>query len=203
LAEKNKESKLLLAYTSKQILPKFVSEKPSETNRLFFHISITDIDNLIEIFHQIPAVKELTITIMFHEQEVSLISYDPETLKGYINKLKAEGYELALSLKDRDLLLDPSVYYEFDYFVCGANMIGEIKKNNRVRLSIHNLIEQLLKYKKPIIATDLEGWQPIELIIKSGISLVSSETILNSNDMILPLDKKKIEKLKIMDQNYR
>ena len=203
LAEKTNETKLLLAYTSKQIIPKFVSEKPIGTDRLFFHISINDIDNLIDIFRQIPAVKEVKVIIMFDEQEVSLISYEANTLKGYINKLKAEGYQIALSLKDRDLLLDPAVYYEFDYFVCGANMIGEIRKNNRVRLSIHNLIEQLLKYKKPIIATDLEGWQPIELIIKSGISLVSSETILNSNDMILPLDKKKIEKLKIMDKNLR
>ena len=101
------------------------------------------------------------------------------------------------------MLLDPSVYYNFDYFVAGSMMIGEIKKNNRVRLSIHSLIESLLKYHRPIIATDLEGWQSIELIIKSGVSIVSSETISSSNDMLLPLDRKKIEKLMTMDNTRR
>ena len=104
-------------------------------------------------------------------------------------------------MKDKNLLLDPSVYYNFDYFVAGSMMIGEIKKNNRVRLSIHSLIESLLKYHRPIIATDLEGWQSIELIIKSGVSIVSSETISSSNDMLLPLEKKKIEKLITMDDS--
>ena len=106
-------------------------------------------------------------------------------------------------MKDKNLLLDPSVYYNFDYFVAGSMMIGEIKKNNRVRLSIHSLIESLLKYHRPIIATDLEGWQAIELIIKSGVSIVSSETISSSNDMLLPLDRKKIEKLMTMDNTRR
>ena len=106
-------------------------------------------------------------------------------------------------MKDKNLLLDPSVYTNFDYFVAGSMMIGEIRKNNRIRLSIHSLIESLLKYHRPIIATDLEGWQAIELIIKSGVNIVSSETISASNDMLLPLEKKKEEKLIAMDDNYR
>ncbi|HOZ02522.1 MAG TPA: hypothetical protein PKV57_01765, partial [Bacilli bacterium] len=72
-----------------------------------------------------------------------------------------------------------------------------------IRLSIHTLIEQLLKYNRPIIATDLEGWQAIELIIKSGVTIVSSETISPSNDMLLPVEKKKMEKLIAMDDNFR
>ena len=78
-----------------------------------------------------------------------------------------------------------------------------VKKNNRVRLSIHTLIESLMKYSQPIIATDLEGWPAIELIIKSGISIVSSEAISPSNDMLLPLEKKKVTKLHEMYENFR
>ena len=81
-------------------------------------------------------------------------------------------------------------------------MIGEIKKDNRIRLSIHTLIEQLLKYGKPIIATDLDGWQAIELIIKSGITNVSSDTISPTNDMLLPIDKKRMDKLVAMDDSF-
>ena len=43
----------------------------------------------------------------------------------------------------------------------------------------------------------------IELIIKSGVDIVSSETISPSNDMLLPLEKKKEEKLITMDDSYR
>ena len=81
-------------------------------------------------------------------------------------------------------------------------MIGEIKVNNRSRLSIHTLIEQLLKYKKPIIATDLESWQSIELIIKSGVSIISTEVVSPSNDMLLPIDKKKMDRLVDLDDKY-
>ena len=139
---------------------------------------------------------------MFDEQEVDDLSYKEDELKLKFQKLKDEGYEIALFIKDKNLILDPSIYYGFDYFVAGASMVAEIRKNNRVRVSIHNLIEQLLKYKKPIIVTDLEGWQAIELIIKSGINLISSETILASNDMIIDIDKRKMTKLESISKHY-
>ena len=63
--------------------------------------------------------------------------------------------------------------------------------------------KQLLKFKKPIIATDLEGWQAIELIIKSGVNYISSEAVAASNDMLLPVDKKKMDKLVQMNANFR
>ena len=203
LAEKSKENRTLLSYVGKHVFPKFVAERGETSSKLFFHISIRDIDNLLDIFPQIPSVEDTNVVIMFDEQEIKDISYDLETLNELFVKLKEKNYPLALSLKDKSLLLRSSIYYQFDYFIAGAAMIDKIVVNNRVRLSIHNLIEQLLKYKKPIIATDLEGWQAIELIVNAGISLVSSEAILSSNDMILPIDRRKIEKLKTMDKNNR
>ena len=80
---------------------------------------------------------------------------------------------------------------------------GEIKKNNRVRLSIHTLIEQLLVYNQPIIATDLEGWPAVELIIKAGVPIVSSEAISPSNDMLLPVERKKVVRLHQMYETFR
>ena len=144
----------------------------------------------------------LIALILFAIISVLTIYSAQNLLNQSFKKLHDNGYEIALSINDKNLLLDPSVYYNFDYFVAGATMIGEIKKNNRTRLSIHTLIEQLLKYHKPIIASDLEGWQSIELILKSGISLISSEAVASSNDMLLPVDKKKMEKLSEMGEKY-
>ena len=158
---------------------------------------------MAEILPQIPASKEIRLVLVFDEQEVNENSSQLELLNNSLTKFRKLGYEIALLLQDKNLLLDPSVYTNFDYFVAGAAMMGEIKKDNRVRLSIHTLIESLLKYNQPIIATDLEGWQAVELIIKSGISIVSSEVISPSNDMLLPVEKKKITRLHTMYENFR
>ena len=202
-AERIDENKNLLAHVARSIIPKFDAEKPSKTCRLFFSLSMIDIENVIEVFQSISLAKENKIVITFDEQEINENASQLDVLNSSLGKLHAAGYELALSFNDKDLLLDPSIYYNFDYFIAGAKMIGEIKKNNRIRISIHSLIEQLLRYKKPIIATDLEGWQAIELIIKSGVTIVSSEAIAASNDMLLPVDRKKMEKLIEYGENYR
>jgi hypothetical protein len=202
-AAKVGKNRKLFAMVAKYVIPKFDSEKQSGLWRLFFHVSMVDIDHMVEILPQIPSVGKIHLVLVFDEQEINENSSQLELLNSSMQKLHNQNYELALSMKDKNLLLDPSVYYNFDYFVAGAAMIGEIRKNNRIRLSIHTLIEQLLKYNRPIIATDLEGWQAIELIIKSGVTVVSSETISASNDMLLPVEKKKMEKLIAMDDNFR
>ena len=202
-AAKVGKSKDFFAMISRYVIPKFASERQEDDLRLFMLVSLQDIDHMYEILSQIPQSKLIHLVLVFNEQEINENASNLELLNDSLKKLRSGHYELAMLMKDKNLLLDPSVYYNFDYFVAGSMMIGEIKKNNRVRLSIHSLIESLLKYHRPIIATDLEGWQAIELIIKSGVSIVSSETISSSNDMLLPLDRKKIEKLMMMDNTRR
>ena len=195
-------SKEFFAMVARYVIPKFASEKQEDYWRLFMLVSLQDIDHMSEILKQIPQVKDVHLVLVFNEQEINENSSNLELLNDSLKALRKDGFELAMLMKDKNLLLDSSVYYNFDYFVAGSMMIGEIRKNNRIRLSIHSLIESLLKYHRPIIATDLEGWQAIELIIKSGVSIVSSETISSSNDMLLPLEKKKIEKLITIDDSY-
>lgn len=192
----------LLALVARNVIPKFANEAQESRLRLFFLVSMMDINNLAEILAQIPKTKDIHLVLVFDEQEVNENAKNLEIIHDTFESLHAKKYELGLLLKDKNLLLDPSIYVCFDYFVAGTTMLGEIKKNNRIRLTIHTLIEQLLKYQKPIIATDLEGWQAVELIIKSGITMVSGETISPSNDMLLPIEKKKMEKLNTMSNKY-
>ena len=202
-ASKVNMSKEFFAMIARYVIPKFASEKQEDYWRLFMLVSLQDIDHMSEILNQIPQARDVHLVLVFNEQEINENSSNLELLNSSLKSLRTGGFELAMLMKDKNLLLDSSVYYNFDYFVAGSMMIGEIRKNNRIRLSIHSLIESLLKYHRPIIATDLEGWQAIELIIKSGVNIVSSETISPSNDMLLPLEKKKEEKLIAMDDSYR
>ena len=196
---KNRE---LFSRVAKTIIPKFDSERSNESLRLFFHASLVDIDHMFELLPQIIVNPKLRLVLVFEEKEINENGNQLELIDSMMKKFHAMKYEIALLMKDRNLLLAPEFYTNFDYFVAGASMIGEIKKDNRIRLSIHTLIEQLLKYKKPIIATDLDGWQAMELIIKSGITTVSSDIISPSNDMFLPVDKKKMDKLVAMDDSF-
>ena len=111
---------------------------------------------------------------------------------------KVKGYEIALKLADKDLLLNSTVYDMFDFFILDEKMTHDINTNSRRRLQMRSLIEKLLKYNKPIIATDLQNWNAVELVIKSGIHYVASETISPSDEMILPISQKNLNKIKAM-----
>ena len=201
-AEMVGKNRTLFSMVAKTTIQKFASQSPDKFCRLFLNVSLKNVDHMLEILPQIAETRQVNLVLVFDEQEVNENAIELEILNKTLEKFKHYKYELALMLKDKNLLLDSSVYFNFDFFVIGASMLEEIRKNNRIRLSIHTLIEQLLKYQKPIIATDLEGWQPIELIIKSGINIVSSETLSPCNDMLLPIEKKKMDKLIEMDEKF-
>lgn len=202
-ASKINKSNELFARVAKGIISKFANEVSVDKCCLFFNIDLDILSKAKEILPQIAKSKEIRLVLVFDEQEIYQNSVKVDLFNQQMESFHQLGFEIALSMRDKNLLLDPSIYSKFDFFIAGDSMTGGIKKNSKNRLSIHTLIEQLLKYKKPIIATDLEGWSTVELIIKSGINFVSSEAISSSNDMLLPIDKKKMEKLAMMVDTYR
>ena len=192
----------LFANIAKHVIPKYASECRDYNASLFLSVSMVDINHISEVVGDISSCDKSKITFVFDEQEVNENSSNIELLGKALRDFKIEGYQIALLLNDKDLLLDDDIYNLFDYFVVGSAMLGTIRKNNHIRLSTYSLIESLIKYNKPIIATDLESWQAVELIIKSGIQYVSSEVISASNDMLLPIEKKKTEKVISMAEKY-
>lgn len=197
--EKNKE---LFSLIAKNSISRFISQSGNTCNRLFLNTSLFDCEYVDNIIKQVKDYSLAKIVLTFDEQEI----YDNTENSDHINasflKLKEEGYKIALSLRDQDLIIDPLMYANFDYFIVGASMVVEIKKNTRDRLGILTLVEQLLKYHKPIIATDLGSSQAIEIIIKSGINLISSDSISASSEMLLPIDKKKLTRLHMLYDKY-
>lgn len=196
---KNRE---LFSIVARNAISKFNSEKQFSNMSLFLSVSMVDIGDIASIIKHIPFYNQNDIVLVFDEQEINENSSNTTLLVETLQNLRGEGFDLALSLKDKNLLLEDKVYFLFHYFVVGSAMMEEVKKNNRIRLSLYALIESLLKYNRPIIATDLEGWQAVELIIKSGINYVSSDVIAASNDMLLPVEKKKMEKVVQMADKY-
>lgn len=190
---RNKE---FFAFVCKNVMATYTSERLNNNDPLFMHVSLSDIDFMYEIVSQQLAINNCPLVLVFSERDFDEEESGSVGIYELVAKLRKLKVRFALDMHDQNLLLEPQIYTYFDYFIVGSSMVKEIRKSKFVRLSIHTLVEQLLKYKKPIIATDTEGWQSIELIVNSGITLLSSETIAPSNAMIRPLDKKVVEKLK-------
>lgn len=190
---RNKE---FFAFVCKNVMATYTSERLNNNDPLFMHVSLSDIDFMYEIVSQQIAINNCPLVLVFSERDFDEEESGSVGVYELVAKLRKLKVRFALDMHDQNLLLEPQIYTYFDYFIVGSSMVKEIRKSKFVRLSIHTLVEQLLKYKKPIIATDTEGWQSIELIVNSGITLLSSETIAPSNAMIRPLDKKVVEKLK-------
>ena len=197
--EKNKE---LFSLIAKNTISRFISQSGNTSNRLFLNTSLFDCEYADSVIKQVKDYSTVKIVLTFNEQEIYDNTENSEEVNSALIKLKEEGYKIALSLKDQNLIIDPLMYANFDYFIVGASMVVEIKKNTRDRLGILALVEQLLKYHKPIIATDLGSSQAIEIIIKSGINLVSSDIISSSSEMLLPIDKKKLSRLHMLYDKY-
>ena len=197
--EKNKE---LFSLVAKNILSRFISQSGNTSNRLFLNTSLFDCEYVDSVIKQVKDYSTAKIVLTFDEQEIYDNTENSDQINSQLIQLKTDGYKIALSLKDQNLIIDPLMYANFDYFIVGASMVVEIKKNTRDRLGILALVEQLLKYHKPIIATDLGSSQAIEIIIKSGINLVSSDIISSSSEMLLPIDKKKLSRLHMLYDKY-
>ena len=196
---KNKD---LFSLIAKGGISRFISQSSSLSDRLFLNASLFDFEYLHQTISQIKDSSSIQIVLTFDGEEIYDNTSDSDNVNSSLNQLKDNGYRLALFIKDENLIIDPITYTKFDYFIVGASMVGEIKRSTRSRLSIISLIEQLLKYHKPIIATDLGSSQAIEIIIKSGIYLISSEGVSPSSEMLLPVDKKKLQKLHSNYEKY-
>lgn len=186
----------LLSRVFQQFVSKFYFERPKVKTKLFLQVSLVDLDHLGNVLTNITHSKESSLVLMFEESEVNANVFSLDLLNQQLHVLTSLGYEIGLLLKNEDTLLENEFYSVFNYFIIGSAMVSKVKDNSRARLSNKFLIESLLQYKRPIVITDLDGWSSIDLFIKSGCTLLSGDDISPSSEMILPIEKAKIARLR-------
>lgn len=202
-AAKINKSKELVATTLKNIITTYANETPDKDIILFAPGSFIGIDNFNDVYSSCKDSSAIKPVIVILESEIAQIISEGKTITDVYNILSNHDISFAVSLESDNLILDSSIYSCFDYFILDGSLTKDIRRNNRNRLRVHSLIENLMKYKRPIIAMDLEGWISIELMIKAGIIYLSSETISPSSDMLLPVDKKRLSKIAVMADKYK
>ena len=200
-AIRTEDDKELFATIARNSITRFIQEKDGVSLRLFFPVAVNELPYVNRTFAHISNIKDANIVLILSEDELlNIDSDDQASILNIIKNFKSKGYEISLLITNDEAALPPHIYEIFDFFLLSVSShITNRKLQNRQLPSFQALIEKLLRYHKPIIATSIPSMSLVEYVIKLGVEIVSSEAIAPKDENILPLNKKVIAKLKNMN----
>lgn len=184
----------LFTMFNKKILSRYLNENISNV-KLIYNVSVLEREHVAKSFSHIAGIDSEDIILTFSELEISEWLSEEEEIISSINNLKEHGYKVALKIDKKELLLTNELMKVFDYFILDSELIKDCRKSGRSILIIHTLIDTLKSYDKNIIAYGLDTNNSMYLICKMGIKYVSSNLISQADEMILPIEKKKLSKV--------
>ncbi len=185
--------KELFTMFNKKILAKFKNEN-SDNMRLIYHVSILEKDFIIKSFAHTNNLKIENVILSFSEVELSEWLQEESEIIETLQNLKEHQFSLALVVRRKESLLTNEIIQLFDYFIIDGELTRACRKLGRPMLIVHTIVEELKNYQKNIIAYDLDTTSSLYLLTKMGINYGSSILIAPSDEMILPIDKKKFDK---------
>lgn len=196
-ALRTEDDKELFSTIVKNSLSRFIQERYDDTLTIWLPISYNEMQFVNRSFGHMDGVSNTNIVLVLQEKELNSIPKDigEEGFMNQIRLFKSKGYAVSLQLDDDVLNLSPSIYGLFDYFdiPVAAHMN---KKNAGSQLpTFQGLIEKLLHYQKPIIATSIPSWEVVELVYKLGINIICSDAIALPDKNVLPVSKKLLTKI--------
>lgn len=191
----------LFATIARNSVPVFVNEVKDPDSLLFYNVRVEDRDFMLSVFARLKAAKSTHIVFLFKESDIRahFDSNHPEDIVSDMKQIKAKGFHVGLLLEEGELGLPASTYSAYDYFVCSFRFAGiATNMDAKIRSKLHSLVEKLLRYNKPIIASDIEGWDAIEIIVRSGLKYISSEFFAPYDPMLNPIPNKSMKKVRDM-----
>ena len=198
-AYKTNDDRELFSTIARNSISRFIQQKSEKNHTLFFDVSYNEIAFVARTLSHINGIKETKVVICISEQDfIDLPSMSTESVISMVTNLRSNGYAAALRLKDKsELTLLPKIYESFDYFIIESDAQLSNRSMNRLPI-FQNLIENLLKFNKILVADNMISWDSVELVVRLGIEIVSSEVISPSDENVLPISKKNIIKLEKM-----
>ena len=103
------QDKDLFAAIASNIVPSFISQRDGEHLKLFFNMFMAERVFIPEVLNVIPRVKEANLVLTFDEQDIHTFTVENSQIIPELLKLKENGYELALTLNNKDLLLSSEI----------------------------------------------------------------------------------------------
>lgn len=201
-ALRTEDDRALFNTVAKETIQRFVSMRPNEEQCLFYPVRLAERGYMLVTFARIPNARQAHLVLVFDETDIAsrLDRMDEDGIISDMRTIKAKGYEVALRLNASQLQLPVKLYPAFDYFICSFAFEAKNPEGSstRLRSHLHTLVEKLLKYEKPIIASDFEGWPAVELMVGSGLEYVSSEAIAPYDVMMNPINPKIAKRVRDM-----
>lgn len=200
-AYKTNDDRELFSTLARNSIPRFIQQKADNNQTLFFDVSYNEISFVSRTLSHIQGIKETKVVIVISEQDfLELPSMSAESVIAMITNVRSNGYPCALKLKDQsDLTLLPKIYESFDYFIIDSDATLGSRSMNQLPI-FQKLIENLLKFNKILLADNMTSWDSVELLIRLGVEIVSSEVISPADENVLPIAKKTMLKLNRFDE---
>lgn len=204
-AVRAKDEKNLFAAIAKNLLNTYVAERELKSQKLFYPASVSEIDNILLFFKRIRNAKDANLVFTFKEQDVldSIDNLGLEKVLSLFQELHNEEYKISFILSGKVLRIDIQALAFGDAFLVDFSSHEDEKNMDAtIRSQLHALVEKLIKYKKPIIASNLKNWNAIELIVGSGIDYVTADIFAPYSQMLQAVSDKHETRIFDMKGSY-
>ncbi|MBQ7250010.1 MAG: hypothetical protein IJS37_01525 [Bacilli bacterium] len=198
-AVRTDDDRALFTTVAKETVSRFLAQSPDAKKKLFYPVRYLELRYMLVTFARIQKVKQVSMVLMFKENDINeqLPNIDMDAVIDEMRSIKAKGYEIGLFLESAQLQLPTELYAVYDYFICSFAFAGTNREMDaRIRSQLHSLVEKLLKYHKPIIASDVMGWPALDLLVKSGLRFVSGDVIAPYDVMMNPVPPHNAKRIK-------
>lgn len=192
-------SRDLFSEVTKYLLSKFVNETNEKSSQLhlFYNLSCHELSYANSLLGFFMTSKKVNIVLSFNESDMlKNLEKDTNYIESF-RKLSSKGYQIALEVTLKTLEFPDQFYSLFDYFVFNQSYF---EKNfddvSHSSLSMKKAIEKVLKFNKKVVISEVNSWNDVETRIQENLKLLSGSAISPYSEMILPVEKKLIEKIK-------
>ncbi|MCQ2798349.1 MAG: hypothetical protein MJ220_00490 [Bacilli bacterium] len=197
-AARAKESLTLFSAIVKDSCGRFIAERGNdEALEIYLPTTVAEIPSIIKAMPKMKKAKEANLFFLFREADIfSVISKDGmDDVYRKFDDLRNKGYRITLTLEDKNLLLNDRLYSLSDAFFVDFSDTGSEQTGTRIRSKISAVVDKLVKFGRPIVASNLSTWLAIEMVVGAGIEYISSDAFASYDDNLKPISKKSLDKL--------
>jgi len=195
-AAKTNDDKELFTTIARNCISRFIQQKDGMNLRLFFEVSYHEIELINRTLSHIQNIKETHVVIVINETDIiELPPQSNDSVIASLKSLKSNGYQIALTINENELKSSPNVYETFDYFILAPKPELIKRSTSRSLPLFKKFVETLLKYRRQIIIENMATWEQVELVVRLGLDVISSDVVTPQDENVLPVAYKTMMKL--------
>lgn len=187
-------SESIIPFCLKKAVSTYLESRENYFAKIIIPLDFDEIDIALKQLPQIDKIKDAHIIFM-----IDLNNFlDEDDLSKHIEKIKkvkTKGVEVGILIKRSNFQPKKVLFDAVDLLFVDCEINEVIKADSKQFISSHVLLEKVVNYSKNVILINSFSLSEVELFYRAGITYFSSDAILTSSPMIVPLDRKTLKKL--------